>query len=519
MNKNRKAGISAVLALVMLCVWMLSVFAYAEEPMMVVEAPTASEYSYEADGGLEIYDEVSYPGTDETAADLPEEHQEMPTEAPTAVPLPTEDLQGTASTYTVSFMLPSVWTNAARGTVTVRIDDDTGNGLQKVEYSLNGTWQDITADYYMAPNGDFSITVRENGNLTLRITDPYGNPFEESTEITTFDRTVPTLQANIEGENLHVQARDDGSGVAGIQVNGLLFTTVENGVLDVRIPDVLSKYDHLAIRAFDYAGNFSNPISLDNPFYQVASPTQTAQNTPAPTSAAATAEPVSTQPSYYPTSEPYYYPTASVTPQIIYVTAEPPAATPTPVIQTEYVPIGPGMPYLADGNGHTLDVLYSAATNKQFITMQTKSGNTFYLVIDYDKPIDEEAEMYETYFLNLVDERDLLSLMSEEEQPSPTPQVVYVTPEPTAAPLPTATPAPTPATSEEPAAKQEKNPVTGIIALVVIVAAGGGIAFWFVKNKGKNGAKNSSSGFDFDDADDEEEEEEEDSKEDPDKES
>jgi hypothetical protein len=61
--------------------------------------------------------------------------------------------------------------------------------------------------------------------------------------------------------------------------------------------------------------------------------------------------------------------------------------------------------------------------------------------------------------------------------------------------------------------------VTGIIALVGIIAAGGGIAFWFVKNKGKNGAKNSSSGFDFDDADDEEEEEEEDSKGDPDKES
>ena len=80
------------------------------------------------------------------------------------------------------------------------------------------------------------------------------------------------------------------------------------------------------------------------------------------------------------------------------------------------------MPYLADGNGHTLDVLYSAATNKQFITMQTKSGNTFYLVIDYDKPIDEAAEMYETYFLNLVDERDLMALMSEEEKPTATPQ-------------------------------------------------------------------------------------------------
>ena len=160
-------------------------------------------------------------------------------------------------------------------------------------------------------------------------------------------------------------------------------------------------------------------------------------------------------------------------------------------------------------------MLYSAATNKQFITMQTKSGNVFYLVIDYDKPIDEAAEMYETYFLNLVDERDLLSLMSEEEMPTATPQVIYVTPEPTAEPLPTQIPVPV--TTEEPAAKPEKSPVTGILTLVLILAAAGGGVFWFIKNKGKGSKKNPASGFDFDD--DDEEDEEEDKDEEPDKES
>ncbi len=42
--------------------------------------------------------------------------------------------------------------------------------------------------------------------------------------------------------------------------------------------------------------------------------------------------------------------------------------------------------------------------NKQFITVQTSGGATFYFVIDYDKPVDEEGEQYETYFLNVVDE-------------------------------------------------------------------------------------------------------------------
>ena len=516
MNKNRKTGIAAALTALVLLIIGIVPYAMAEEPGMTVEAPTVSEptagdYSGDADGGYEEYEEVTYPGA--------EEPTDVPAAVTTAVPLPTEIPEETGDLYSVSFTTPSVWTNAAKGTVTVQINDLTASGVQRVEYCLNSSWQDITTDYFLTGNGDIAITVRENGTLTLRITDPHGRTFEESVEITVFDRNAPTLQARIEGENLRVQTSDDGSGIAGVQVNGLLFTTVDNGVLNVRIPDVLSKYDHLAVRAFDYAGNFSDPISLDNPFYQAETATPSSQNTPGPgTSATATPEPAATQVPYYPTSEPYYNPPASSTPQVIYVTAEPPAATPTPIIQTEYVPIGPGMPYLADGNGHTLDVLYSAATNKQFITMQTKSGNTFYLVIDYDKPIDEDAEMYETYFLNLVDERDLLSLMSEEEQPSPTPQIVYVTPEPTAVPQATATPAPTPVTTEDPNAKQEKNPVTGIIALVVIVAAGGGIAFWFVKSKGKNSKQNSASGFDFDD-DDEEDEEEEDSKEDSDKES
>ena len=164
-----------------------------------------------------------------------------------------------------------------------------------------------------------------------------------------------------------------------------------------------------------------------------------------------------------------------------------PEPTPEPVIEKEYITLGPGMPYQSDGNSHTLDMLYSAATNKQFITLQTKSGNTFYLVIDYDKPIDEDAELYETYFMNLVDERDLLSLMSDEEveayeaepDPTPTPQIVYVTPEPTVAPEPVAT-------DPEPE-KTDNSKMTGIIALVAILAIGGIAVFLFTKKKKGSG--------------------------------
>ena len=75
--------------------------------------------------------------------------------------------------------------------------------------------------------------------------------------------------------------------------------------------------------------------------------------------------------------------------------------------------IEPGEGFSEAGQFVTRDLLYDENTNKQFITVQTKGGSTFYLVIDYDKPVDEEGEQYETYFLGMVDEADLLAAFEE----------------------------------------------------------------------------------------------------------
>ena len=45
--------------------------------------------------------------------------------------------------------------------------------------------------------------------------------------------------------------------------------------------------------------------------------------------------------------------------------------------------VDPGEGFTEDGNLVTRDLLYDKATNKQFITVQTSGGNTFYIVIDY----------------------------------------------------------------------------------------------------------------------------------------
>ena len=291
--------------------------------------------------------------------------------------------------------------------------------------------------------------------------------------------------------------QDDLSGVAGVQVNSMLFTEQQAGsIIRIALDDTLARYDTLSIRAFDYAGNFSEPVLLNNPCYEdnsrvTAAPT----NSPKPTK----------QPNS--TAEITVQPTAAKRPNglggsLIYVNEEtaPTAAptqapSPTPIIQ--YVPIGPGMPYKADGNAHTLDVLYSAATNKQFITLQSKNGSTFYLVIDYDKPIDEAAEMYETYFLNLVDERDLLALLSDEEKeelPTPSPEIIYVTPVPTTVPMPTAVPA-------VPEKAGSPDRMTAVLALGAILLLGGAGAFVLVKYRQTSARHRADNDFMLDDDD------------------
>ena len=346
-------------------------------------------------------------------------------------------------------------------------------------------------------------------DIFVRRLDGTVNFMDEKKEIHIFDRLAPVVTAGFRDKLLHVEAPDDLSGAAGVQVNGLLFTTLENGQLDVRMEDLLLTYPQLAIRAYDYAGNFSEPITLDNPYYVAPTPTPKATKKPNPKPTAVPTE--APKPTKKPsggktqdtdkpaaTKEPVT-PAATPEPVVIIVTL-PPVVTPEPIIKTEYVPLGPGQPFTGSGNMQTLDVLYSASTNKQFITVQSKKGQTYYMVIDYDKPIDEANEIYETYFLNMVDDRDLLSVLSDDEiVATPTPQIVYVTPEPTAVPTATAEPV---AQTEKPAANQ-----SGLLLLLIVLLGGGGAAFWYFKNKKSSAPKSrimDESGFDDEDEDESE---------------
>ena len=154
-------------------------------------------------------------------------------------------------------------------------------------------------------------------------------------------------------------------------------------------------------------------------------------------------------------------------------------------------------PFEEEGNVSTRDLLYDKATNKQFITIQTKAGNTFYIVIDYDAPINEEEEQYQTYFLNMGDEDDLLALMDETAAAELTTCICDTKCEAgavnTECPIcknnmsectGTAPVTPEPdkdAETDVPAPKPEKKSNIGMILVIFALAGAAGVAYYYIK--------------------------------------
>ena len=173
---------------------------------------------------------------------------------------------------------------------------------------------------------------------------------------------------------------------------------------------------------------------------------------------------------------------------------------PTPTVTPSPAPtIEPGAPFSEDGNLIVRDLLYDKYTNKQFITVETRNGKIFYIVIDYDKPVDEELEQYHTYFLNMVDERDLLDIIEEKDLPGES--APTVTPEST--PAPSSEPSPSPATQEP----EPQNNTGGIVAVLLIVAVIAAGVFFFFKFRNPTSVKGKSDLDDYDFGEDEDEDE------------
>ena len=194
--------------------------------------------------------------------------------------------------------------------------------------------------------------------------------------------------------------------------------------------------------------------------------------------------------------EPYYTETAE--PE---VTEEPQEET-TGGMEPE------GQPLTPEGNATLVDDFYG---DKQLITVTTKAGNYFYILIDR---ANEDAETA-VHFLNQVDEEDLLALM-EDGETQEEPVVCNCAEKCQAGAVNTSCPVCSvnmsecagvePEAEPEPEPEEEKSGGMGALALVLaLVVLGGGGAFAYIKFiRPKQASKASADPDDYDFADEEE---------------
>ena len=179
-------------------------------------------------------------------------------------------------------------------------------------------------------------------------------------------------------------------------------------------------------------------------------------------------------------------------------------------------------PLTPDGNATLVD---DYGGNKQLITVTTKNGNYFYILVDRD----DEGENT-VHFLNQVDEADLMALMEDGDSEEP-PAVCSCTEKCQAGAInrncpvcaftmtsctgKAAEPEEPPAMEPEPEKKSGMNPA--VLLLVVALLGGGGALYYFkfMKNKPKTKGTDNLDDYDYGDEEDELWESEEGAEEEP----
>lgn len=407
------------------------------------------------------------------------------------------------------------------------MDDVYASGWQKVEATLTddvfAERTDLTGQ--LLAENEAAYTVRENGTVYFFITDLFGNEHIEEYEVHCFDFDGPIIYAGVSGELLHVETYDLCTAVTGIYVNDMLYTTLENGVLDLWIAGN-TWHRQFKVYSVDEIGNCSELLKIANPFY-----VEPVEETPVPTPdseepthdaycpagcdcrkrSAASNGSASGGGSSASTSSGSTGSTAAKS------TASEASKPQDTAAASEPVSIEKGTGFTENSSAVTRDLLYDKHTNKQFITVETRNGHTLYLVIDYDKPLDEDGEQYETYFLNLVDESDLLALLDEDD----TVPVCTCKDKCEAGAVNTscevcknnmtecmgkeAEPVTEPEVTPEPEPEPAKKSGSGLVVIVLLLAlAGGGALYWFKLRKPKADTKGPADldNYDFGEADD-----------------
>jgi hypothetical protein len=140
-------------------------------------------------------------------------------------------------------------------------------------------------------------------------------------------------------------------------------------------------------------------------------------------------------------------------------------------VSEESIIIEDGVSFTPEGNLTLVDdIQRSDDTDKQFITVETRDGSLFFIVID------RSANRDNVYFLNLVDDADLIALLKDPELTKEIEDLMRM-PEITTVPEENNPEINDPVTAPK-SALSGKGP-----ALIVLILVAGGAVFWIVRYK------------------------------------
>lgn len=132
-----------------------------------------------------------------------------------------------------------------------------------------------------------------------------------------------------------------------------------------------------------------------------------------------------------------------------------------------------------EGNLTLVDDIIDTETGKEFLTVVTKNGNYFYIIIERDDNGNRSV-----HFLNLVDERDLLELLSEEDAQEYLDHMATMPTEP----VETDPTEPEPIQPTEPDSEfdpQMDHETMMLLAMPIVVLIVGGFAAYFIFSRKK----------------------------------
>ena len=222
------------------------------------------------------------------------------------------------------------------------------------------------------------------------------------------DTAPPSLEASLTDGTVKIEASDDNSGVEAVYIDENRVNSLTDGKASVALKDYAGKDKSVSVYAVDYAGNRSETVKFDNPYYtepkpepKATAPTKQAQSQSAGNTVQnqSTEKPAQTKPSGSSGS-----PANTTAGNNGNTSAENAGSADTGGSQEENTSSIPEGAFTPDGSASVLDEAQETADDKQFYTITTEAGNVFYLIID------GKRDSQNVYFLNGVTEADLMAL-------------------------------------------------------------------------------------------------------------